>query len=501
MAKVKIDNLICSSSCSLLQVMEGINNSGFGIVFCVDSNKKFVGTLSDGDIRRAILAGVPLQTTASEILNPKSDSFRKILEKCSNPSLLSKIKEKPICANYKKPTAELMKIVNETVTIIPLLNDNDEVVDYFEYKAHFNIPIASSILGGEEINNVLECLETNWISSQGRFIAEFEELFCKYTGAKYAVSVMNGTAALSLALAALNIGKGDEVIVPDLTFAATINSVIQVGATPVIVDVNLDDWCISLEQIKKAVTSKTKGIIPVHLYGYPCDMKEMVEFCQHKKIHIIEDVAEALGAEFDNKKLGTLGVVGCFSFFGNKVITTGEGGMCTTNDENVYKNLKIIRDHGMSREKRYWHIQHGFNYRMTNMQAAVGCGQIKRINQILEIRKNILEVYLNNLNMKFFTKQMKPNFGKSIVWLVSLLLNEKVDKEKFIASMKEERIDIRPFFYPLSEMDIYKDYVKGKIVNSTILSKRGVNLPTLINLTKEDYELVCAKINKVLDKA
>ena len=274
---MNLKKLISSSEFSLFKILEVINESGLGITFCVDKNERFVGTLSDGDIRRAILAGVPLTTQAFEILNRQSESFKQILEKCHNPEMLSKLKQESVCAHYKSSAIELMNLVNERVTIIPLLNDERKIVDYFEYKANFKIPIANSILSGQEVSNVLECLETNWISSQGKFILQFEELFCKYIGSKYAVSVMNGTAALSLALAALDIGVGDEVIVPDLTFAATINSVLQVGAKPVIVDVNLDDWCISSVEIKKAITKKTKGIIPVHLYGYPCNMDEILE--------------------------------------------------------------------------------------------------------------------------------------------------------------------------------------------------------------------------------
>lgn len=495
---MKLKKLISSSEFTLFKILEVINESGLGITFCVDKNERFIGTLSDGDIRRAILAGVPLNTQAFEILNRQSESFKKILEKCANPEMLNKLKQESVCAHYKSSAVDLMNLVSERVTIIPLIDDERKIVDYFEYKANFKIPIASSILSGQEISNVLECLETNWISSQGKFITQFEELFCQYIGAKYAVSVMNGTAALSLALAALDIGVGDEVIVPDLTFAATINSVLQVGAKPVIVDVNPDDWCISATEIKKAINKNTKGIIPVHLYGYPCNMDEIINICKNSNINIIEDNAEALGGEFNNKLLGNIGTIGCFSFFGNKVITTGEGGMCTTNDEKIFQKLKVIRDHGMSREKKYWHTCFGFNYRMTNLQAAIGCGQIQRINEILKKRDEIQNWYFENLDMKFFEPQKKPINGRSIVWLVSVLLSSKIDKEKFIKLLNEERIDIRPFFYPLSEMPIYKPYIGGTINSAPLISKRGINLPTLINLEKEDYKYICSKINQTL---
>lgn len=495
---MKLKKLISSSQYSLYKILEVINSSGLGITFCVDNDEKFIGALSDGDLRRAILAGVPLNTLAHELLNRNSESFKKILEKCENPEMLGKLKQESVCAHYKTSTIELMNLVNERVTIIPLINDERKIVDYFEYKANFKIPIANSILSGQEISNVLECLETNWISSQGKFILQFEELFCQYTGAKYAVSVMNGTAALSLALSAVGIGLGDEVIVPDLTFAATINAVLQVGATPVIVDVNLSDWCISKSCIQNAITKKTKGIIPVHLYGYPCNMDEILEITQNSGIHIIEDNAEALGGKFKNKLLGTFGSVGCYSFFGNKVITTGEGGMCTTDDENIYQKLKVIRDHGMSKEKKYWHTSFGFNYRMTNLQAAIGCGQIQRIEEILEKRDRIQEFYFKNLDMKFFETQKKPPNGRSIVWLVSVLLSKKINKEKFISILGDEKIDIRPFFYPLSEMPIYKPYVHGEIKVSNQISSQGVNLPTLINLDEENYKYICNKINQTL---
>ncbi|MEM4522680.1 MAG: DegT/DnrJ/EryC1/StrS aminotransferase family protein, partial [Nitrososphaeria archaeon] len=257
----------------------------------------------------------------------------------------------------------------------------------------YNYPVAEPEIGDEELKNVIEAVKSGWVSSKGRFIDEFESSFAKYVGVKYGIATSNGTAALHLALAGLNIGSDDEVIVPDLTFAATINAVLYTRAKPVIVDINPEYWCIDPTKLEKAITSKTKAIILVHLYGHPCDMEPIMEIAEQHNLYVIEDVAEAHGAEYKGRKVGSFGHISCFSFYGNKVITTGEGGMCLTNDREIAERIKILRDHGMSPEKRYWHDVIGFNYRMTNLQAALGLAQLGKIERFIEKKREIAKKY------------------------------------------------------------------------------------------------------------
>ena len=227
--------------------------------------------------------------------------------------------------------------------------------------------------------------------------------FAEYSDCAHGAAVSNGTVALHLALVALGIGEGDEVIVPDLTYAATINTVLHANATPVIVDVEESSWCIDPIQIEKAITRRTKAIIPVHLYGQACDMEAIMKIAKKYKLRVIEDCAEAHGAMFNEKKVGSFGDVGCFSFFGNKVITTGEGGMCVTNDTNLNERMRILRDHGMSKTKRYWHEVIGYNYRMTNLQAAIGLAQLERIEKIHNNRREYENNYKDSLPNHTFT--------------------------------------------------------------------------------------------------
>ncbi|KKM16310.1 hypothetical protein LCGC14_1687160, partial [marine sediment metagenome] len=242
------------------------------------------------------------------------------------------------------------------------------------------IPVAEPILGEEELKNVIEAIKTGWISSKGKFITEFENGFARYCGVKFGVTTSNGTAALHLALKALGIKEGDEIIIPDLTFVATASTVKYCNAKPVLVDIHPNYWCIHPEKIEEMITSKTKAIIPVHLYGNSCDMDPIMHIAREHDLYVIEDAAEAHGGKYKGKMLGSFGDISCFSFYANKTITTGEGGMCLTNDKDLAEKMINLRDHGMNKEKRYWHDIIGYNYRMTNLQAAVGVAQLAKLS-------------------------------------------------------------------------------------------------------------------------
>lgn len=454
----------CNEGKTLLDALYYINNNEKGIIFVVNDAQKLQGVLTDGDIRRILLSGEQLTNKISKYM-PKQCAFAKTYETCS----------------------EMMRKCSEDITILPIVNDSMEVVDFFEYSSKMSIPVAHPQLNGNEVAYLLEALSSTWISSNGKYIRDFEDNFSKYCEMQYGVAVSNGTTALHLALTALGIKSGDEVIVPDLTFAATINAVIYTGATPVIVDIEKDSWCIDPIEVEKAITCKTRAIIPVHIYGQPCDMSELCRIAKEHKLYIVEDCAEAHGAEFNGKKIGSFSDISCFSFFGNKIITTGEGGMCLTNSEKLESKMRKLRDHGMSKTRKYYHDVIGFNYRMTNMQAAVGVAQLERIESTLLWREKLESQYFEKLQG---VECQKKNIAhrKKVAWLVSILVDEK-KRDMVINKLKESGIDSRPFFIPLSEMSIYEKYTFSDRVSKKI-ARQGINLPTNYDMTFDDVEKI-----------
>ncbi|OCL27621.1 aminotransferase DegT [Orenia metallireducens] len=364
------------------------------------------------------------------------------------------------------------------------------------------IPIASSDLTGNELKYVQECIETNWISSKGRFVKEFEEGFAKYCNSKYGIATSNGTTALHLALESLGIGEGDEVIIPNLTFAATINAVLYTGAIPVLVDIDENSWNINVKKIEEGINNRTRAIIPVHLYGQPCDMDRLVEIANKYNLYIIEDCAEAHGAEYKGQKVGGFGDIACFSFYGNKIITTGEGGICLTNDKRLNEKMRILRDHGMNPKKRYWHKEIGYNYRMTNLQAAIGLAQLERIDELLIKRREIARKYDANLKeMKGIITQKSFKNRDKVCWLYSILIdpnNCSISRDRLIKELLNYNIDSRPFFYPLNKMDIYKKYgFDNNLEISEQISLQGINLPVLVEMNEEKINYISNIINKI----
>lgn len=360
------------------------------------------------------------------------------------------------------------------------------------------IPVAKPSLLGKELEYLTNCIEENWISSQGRFVKEFEQKFAGYCNCKYGVAVSNGTVALHLALAALGIKKGDEVIIPDLTFAATVNAVLYTGARPVIVDVDLESWNINPEFIRRVINERTKAIIPVHLYGFPCKMDAIRDIAVEYGLFVIEDCAEAHGARYKNKVVGGFSDISCFSFFANKIVTTGEGGMCLTNEEAVYERLKILRDHGKNPGNQYWHDVVGFNYRMTNLQAAVGLAQLENLPHFLEERQNIADKYKSLLNKNpYISLRSDTSQCQQVPWLFTILVPEK-DRDSLIKFLSERHIESRPVFCPIHTMPPYKEFLSSDFFypNSLHLSKKGLSLPTFVGLEAGEIEMISEEVNK-----
>ncbi|MGB9694332.1 MAG: DegT/DnrJ/EryC1/StrS family aminotransferase [Fervidobacterium sp.] len=357
----------------------------------------------------------------------------------------------------------------------------------------YRIFVAEPEIGKDEIEKVTEAVKSGWVSSKGPLIEEFEEKFAKYIGLKHGIATSNGTAALHLALAALNIKRGDEVIIPTLTFASVANAVIYTGARPVFADSHPDYWCINPNELEGKITEKTRVIIPVHLYGHPCDMESVMKTAKKHDIYVIEDCAEAHGAEYKGRKVGTFGDIACFSFYGNKIITTGEGGMCLTNNDELAQKIRILRDHGMNLEKRYWHEVVGFNYRMTNLQAALGVAQLEKINSFIERKRKIAELYnslLKDVNGVVLHPEMK--WAKNIYWLYSILINEKkfgASRDQLMTELAEKGIETRRFFYPIHTMPPYKKYANHSAFHvANELSSKGINLPSSTKLTEENIK-------------
>jgi perosamine synthetase len=363
------------------------------------------------------------------------------------------------------------------------------------------IPISKPFIGPREKQLVLDALDSGWVSSIGKYIDEFESNFARYCGTEYALAVSNGTTGLHLALAALGLQAGDEVIVPDLTFVATANAVAYTGATPVLAEIDPDTLCIDPESVKSLITDRTKAIIPVHLYGHPADMDALTEIAEAQGIDLIEDAAEAHGAEYRGRRVGGLGKCGVFSFYGNKVITTGEGGMLTTNDRAFYLRAKRLRDHAMSPQRRYFHEQIGFNYRITNLQAALGVAQLERIDDFLGRRTEIMGWYNSEIAVSDSVRLNRvKNWAKSAFWMVCLEVDwfDETSRDAFMQALRSRGIDTRPYFCTMSSMPMYR---QQPLPVSAHKSQIGINLPSFFDLSKNDVSRICGAVNELLSEA
>ena len=323
-------------------------------------------------------------------------------------------------------------------------------------------PIAAPSFGESELENLREAMQSGWISSQGKFIPEFEKMFAHYCGVEHGVATSNGTTALHLALVALGISGEDEVIIPALTFIATANAVKYTGATPILVDAHSYYWGLDPGGIEAKITPNTKAIIPVHLYGHPCDMDSIFEIANKYNLAIVEDAAEAHGAEYKGRKVGSFGHISCFSFYGNKIITTGEGGMCVTSDVRLAERMRILRDHGMNPNKKYWHDSIGFNYRMTNMQAGVGVAQASKLNEFVTKKREIAKWYKEELTdlkeQGYIELHPQMSWAASVYWMYSIILKKdiKIEREELQSLLLKKGIESRPFFYPVHQLPPYK---------------------------------------------
>lgn len=359
---------------------------------------------------------------------------------------------------------------------------------------HPFIPIAAPSLGGNEKRYVLECLESTWISSTGEFIRRFEEAFANFCGVRHAITCSNGTTSLHLILLSLGLGPGDEVIVPTLTFVASANAVTYCGGKPVFVDVDPETWCLNPEQIESRITPRTRGIIAVHLSGHPADLTTIGAIARKHDLFVVEDAAQAHGAMIGESRAGSMGVAGSFSFFGNKIITTGEGGMITTNDDALAARIRLLKNHGMDPARRYWHPVVGYNYRMTNIQAAIGLAQMERVEWQLQRRREIAGWYREELaDLQGITWQHEREGVRHSWWMFTAILADSLgtDPDTVIADLSRRGIEARRVVHPMHHLPPYHEAAMESYPVADRLHARGVSLPTWAGLSRDDVHRIC----------
>lgn len=367
------------------------------------------------------------------------------------------------------------------------------------------IPVAAPRILGSESDYVLDCIKSGWISSQGEYVKKFEEGFARFCGCKYGVATNSGTTALHLALASIHIGPGDEVIIPTFTMIASANSVVYTGAKPVMVDSELDTWNMDVSKIEEKITAKTKAIMAVHTYGHPMDMDTLKELADSRGLIIIEDAAEAHGAEYKGKRAGSLSEAGCFSFYANKIITTGEGGMLVTNNEEVAERAAWLRAHAFGRGgKHFYHEEVGFGYRMSAFQAAFGLAQLESITELVENRRRNATLYMKYLNDLIsqgrLTAPPEATWAKNVYWMSSFLIQASlgISREELMKRLEDEGVETRTFFYPIHTQPAYANSNGGAFPRADELSIKGINLPSGNNLNPSDIEYVCECIRRIV---
>jgi perosamine synthetase len=357
----------------------------------------------------------------------------------------------------------------------------------------FRIPVYQPDLSGNEKKYVNECLDSSWISSRGSFVSKFEQCFAQRIGIDYSVSVVNGTAALHLALMTLGIGPGDEVIVPTLTYIASVNAITYCNATPIFVDSLQDTWQIDPDDIRRHITSRTRAIMPVHLYGQACDMDAIMKIAHEYKLFVIEDCAEAFGTLYRSRHVGTFGDISTFSFFGNKTITTGEGGMLVTQDKTLIQRAQHLRGQGLATHREYWHDIVGYNYRMTNIQAAIGLAQLERAKEFIERKRSIASRYVDRLSGLPVEIHREAPGSLHSYWMISILVSQAELRDPLRDHLAKSGIETRPLFYPVHTMPMYSRSFRRHPVAED-LAWRGINLPSWPGLSNDQVDEVCATI-------
>jgi perosamine synthetase len=460
MAKQRdVTSVAVSQSATLQDVLLAIDVTALGIACVVDEAGILQGVMTDGDVRRAILRGASQGDSCVDFMNTNFTSGRVDASRNDN-----------------------LRLMSERVTFLPLLDGEGRLVSYISWRDMWSVPLVAPALSGNELKYVSECITSGWVSSQGSFVGRFEVAMQQYVGSRFALSTANGTLALQLAIQGLGIGPGDEVIVPDFTFGASANAVMQCGASPVFADIDPNTWTLDPTAVESLISDRTRAIMPVHIYGHPCDMDPLIEIARQHRLRVIEDCAEAVGAAYKGQPVGSIGDVGCFSFFANKIITTGEGGMVTTSDADLHERMMTLRDHGARPDRRYWHVEPGTNARMTNMQAALGVAQMERIDEFLAARDALAERYADELrDAPGIMPHLAASWARKVCWLFTVRVDPHLfgkDRDTLIHQLHEKGIETRPVFSPLHEQPAFVSGRAGACRQSQRLAKQGMSLPT-----------------------
>lgn len=366
------------------------------------------------------------------------------------------------------------------------------------------IRVNDPLFGKEELRLVSQCIKTNWISSEGPFVKQFEQEFARYCNVKYGVACSSGTTALHLGLLSLGVKEGDEVIMPAFTMIATAYAAVYLKAKPVLVDCDERTWNMDVSQIEPKITKKTRVILPVHIYGHPVDMDPVRGLAEEYRLKILEDAAEVHGAEYKGRKTGSLGYAAAFSFYANKIISTGEGGMVVTSNKAIAEKAAYFRNMAFQKKVRYLHKDIGFNYRMTNLQAAVGLGQLSKIDKHIEKKRWIAKVYNERLkDIEGITLPSEEPWAKNVYWMYAILVDEKefgISRDRLRHKLLSEGVDTRSFFFPMHKQPVFQKmglFRKERYPISEYISRRGLYLPSGLALTRKQIDLVCDKIEKI----
>jgi len=472
----RIERMTISADSTIREAMGAIDRGVMGTALLADPESgRFCGLVTDGDLRRALLKGHGLEANVDVVDRPETRTAR-----------------------AGTPVEEITAFFSGQVRLVPLLDERDIVVDLAIFDQRLRLPVAEPTLGEQELKYVTECVVTGWISSAGKFVTGFERIFAEFCDTEHAIATSSGTTALHLALLAIGVGPGDEVIVPTLTFIATANAVTYCGADLVLVDSEAESWNLDPDAVEAAITPRTKAIIPVHLYGHPANMEPIMATANQHGIAVVEDAAEAHGAEYQGRIVGSIGRLGVFSFYGNKIVTTGEGGMITTNDDELANRIRMLRDHGMSKERRYWHPMLGYNYRLTNLQAAIGVAQMEKIEAILAAKRRVSDAYRQGLQViPGLIMPPEAEWATNVNWLFSILVDEEtfgLSRDRLMSVLRSHGIDSRPLFPPVHTQPIYERAEHHPVAEH--LAATGMSLPSATRLQTEDVEKVVAAIAK-----
>ena len=367
------------------------------------------------------------------------------------------------------------------------------------------IPVSEPLIGDNVLPLVRQCIESGWVSSEGSFIKEFESKWATYCGVEHGIAVANGTCALQVAARALALEPGSEIIVPSFTIISCITAIIEAECVPVLVDAEADSWNMNLDDVETKITSKTRALMPVHMFGHPVDMRRLMRLAQKYDLRVIEDAAEAHGAKVEGRRVGGIGDMGCFSFYANKIITTGEGGMVITNDNGLAERARSLRNLCFRSDRRFLHTEIGHNYRLTNLQAAMGVAQVARVEDHIRHKRWMASNYRKRLVDLPIDLPIERNWAKNVYWMYCLILRDHVpmDAVELARELRTRGVDTRPLFLGMHEQPVLKD--KGLFIGELYpvterLARRGLYLPSGLTLTEEQIEIVCDTVRDVLGK-